>query len=93
MGIVVQDKLLPEKHTITILGNEYRMTRNNRMTFHYFEIDMMKMITIMIRPKLEYAEIRRFPHKKKCISKLERIQRQATKMVPELKYFSMRTGS
>ena len=38
----------------------------------------------MIRPKPEYAEVIWSPHKKKHVSKLERIQRIATKMVPEL---------
>ncbi len=39
----------------------------------------------MIRPNLEYAEVVWSPHKKKHIKKLERIQKMATKMVPELK--------
>ena len=38
----------------------------------------------MIKPKLEYAEIIWFSHKKKHVLKFERIQRIATKMVPEL---------
>ena len=38
----------------------------------------------MIRPKLEYAEVIWFPHKKKDVLKLERIQRIATRMVPDL---------
>ena len=37
----------------------------------------------MIRPKLGYAEVIWFPRKKKHVLKLERIQRIATKMVPE----------
>ena len=38
----------------------------------------------MIRPKLEYTEVIWSPHKKKHVLKLERIQRIATKMVPDL---------
>ena len=38
----------------------------------------------MIRPKLEYAEVISFPHKKKHVLKLGEIQRIATKMVPDL---------
>ena len=38
----------------------------------------------MIRPKLEYAVLIWSPHKRKHLLKLERIQRIATKMVPEL---------
>ena len=39
----------------------------------------------MIRPRLEYAAVVWSPHKKKDVTKIERIQRAATKMVPELK--------
>ena len=39
----------------------------------------------MIRPKLEYAKIIWSPHEKKHVLKLERIQKIATKMVPEFK--------
>lgn len=42
---------------------------------------MMKMITTMIRPKMEYVLPVLFPYKKK---KIERIQREATKIAPEL---------
>ena len=38
----------------------------------------------MIRPKLEYAKVIWSPHKKNHVLKLERIERIATKMVPEL---------
>ena len=53
--------------------------------FHFLDKDIMrKIITTMIRPKLEYTEVIRSPHKKKHVLKLERIQRIATKMVPDL---------
>ena len=53
------------------------------MTFHFLE-DMIRKIKItLIRPNLEYAEVICFPHKKIHALKLERIQRIATKMVPD----------
>ena len=55
------------------------------MTFHFLDkYTMRKIITTMIRPKLKYAEVKWSPHKIKHMSKLESIQRIATKMVPEL---------
>ena len=55
------------------------------MVFHFLDKEIMrKIITTMIRPKLKYAEVICFPHKKKHVLKLERIQRKATKMVPDL---------
>ena len=44
---------------------------------------MKRILTSMIRPRLEYAAVV-WSHAKKDITKLERIQRIATKMVPEL---------
>ncbi len=44
---------------------------------------MRKRITTMIRPELEYPEVVWLPHKKHK-KKMERIQRLATKLVPEL---------
>ena len=56
------------------------------MAFHYMDKDMMrKLITNVIRPRLEYAEVVWSPYKKKHIRKLERLQRMATKMVPEMR--------
>ena len=61
------------------------MLRNIRVAFHFLDKEMMKKIIItMIRAKLEYAETVWSPQMKKHVKKLERIQRTATKMVPEL---------
>ena len=65
------------------------MLKNIRVAFHYMDTNMMrKIITTMIRPKMEYAAIVWSPYKKKHVKKLERIQRMATKMVPELEELS-----
>ena len=45
---------------------------------------MRKIITSIIRPKLDYAKVKLSPHKKKHRMKLEKIQRIATKMVSDL---------
>ena len=59
------------------------------MTFTYIDEDMIKkLITSMIRPRLEYAALLWSPNTKKNIKKLERIQRAATKMPPSLKIFT-----
>ena len=55
------------------------------MAFHFLAKDMMrKIITTMIKPKLEYAEVIWSPYKKKHVLKLERLQKIVPKMVPEL---------
>ncbi len=44
-----------------------------------------KIITLFIRPTLEYAAIVWNPHLKKHIEKLENVQRAATRWVPSLR--------
>ena len=49
---------------------------------------MKKIVTSIISLKLEYAAVVWSPHKQKDIKKLERIQKTATRMVPELRDLS-----
>ena len=68
-------------HILLIFGDTFRMLRNIWIVFHFLDEDnMRKIITTMIRPKLEYTEIIWSLHKKKHVLKLERTQRIATKM-------------
>ncbi len=46
---------------------------------------MKKLITSMIRPRLEYTALVWSPNQKKDIRKLERIQRAATKLLETLR--------
>ena len=72
MGVVIQDNLLSEKHIDKIFGDTFRMLRKIQIAFHFLDKDMMKkIITTMIRPILEYAEVIWFPHKKMYVLKLE----------------------
>ena len=85
LGVTFQDTLSPEKHINRIFGQAYGTLQNIRVAFQYMDKGMMKkIITTMIRPKLEYAAVTWSPHCKKHVSKLERIQRIATKIIPEL---------
>ena len=86
LEVIIQDTLTPERHISEIFSSTYRMLTNIRVAFQYMDKDMMKKIIVtMIHPRLEYAAVVWSPHKKKDITKLERIQRTATRMVPELK--------
>lgn len=65
------------------------MTRNTGIAFHYLDKDMVKkVIKAVIRPKMEDAQTVWFSHKKKHVSKPERIQRTAVKMVLQLEELS-----
>lgn len=85
LGVIMQNDGQPESHINRIFGETYNLVKNIGLAFHYLDKEMMrKLIVTMIRPRLEYAGVVWSPHKKKHIRKIERLQRMATKMVPEL---------
>ena len=56
------------------------------MAFHLLGQNMMRrIITTMIRPKLEYIDVIWSMHKRKHVLKLERIQTIATQMASDLR--------
>ena len=86
LGVTMQDTLSPERHISGIFNSTYRLLTNIRVSFNYMDTSMMrKIITSIVRPRIEYAAVVWSPNMKKDIRKIERIQRTATKMVPELK--------
>lgn len=81
---MTQDKLYPVKHINNVFRETYTVMQNLRVTFHFLDKEMMQKIIILKRPKLEYPAVLWSTHKNTDIRKLERIQRIATKFVPEL---------
>ena len=81
----MQYNLSPEGHINKIVGECLAIVAIIRTTFTYLDVDIVKRIVeSILRPKLEYAQVVWAPHLKKHIKKLERVQRAATKLVPEL---------
>ena len=86
LGMTITRSLIPDRPIDKITGEVSSLLRRIEMAFSYLDADMMrKLITVMIRLRLEYAAIVWSPHTKKNSRKLERVQRAATKMVPELR--------
>ena len=58
LGVIMEENLNLYKYMTKIFGLSYKMLTNIRMAFHYMHKDMMKkIITSMIRPRLEYAAV------------------------------------
>lgn len=86
LGIIVRGDLSPESHINKVVGEAYGLLNRVRIAFNYLNEDMLvKIIKSMVRPKLEYAAVVWSPHLKKHITKLEKVQKVATKMIPELR--------
>ncbi len=84
--MIITDKLTFGKHINRITGETYKLLRNIKTAFTYLDEEMMKkLITSMIRPRLDYAPLVWSPKLKKDIRKLERIQRAATKLPETLR--------
>ena len=85
LEVWITDNLSPEKHINKISGDTYQLLINLRMALKYMDEEMInKLITSLIRTKLEYAAVIWSSHKKN-IKKLERLQRAAKKMAPSLR--------
>ena len=86
LGVTVADNLSFGKHINKITGETYNLVKNIRTAFTYIDEEMVKkLITSMIRPRLEYAALVWSPNLKKEIRKVERIQRAATKLPETLR--------
>ena len=86
LGVIVQNNLSPEKHINGIFGKTYSMLQSIGLAFNYLDENMMrKILTTLIRPQLEYASVIWSPYMKKHVKKLERVQRLATRMIPQFK--------
>ena len=67
----------------------FNLLATMKIAFTYLDANMVsKIITTFIRPTLEYASVAWNPHLQKDIKKIERIQRTATRWVPELRDLS-----
>ena len=91
LGVLIMPDLSPERHINAIVKSTYALLANIKVAFRYMDKDMFKDIYLAyVRPKLEYAAPVWNPHLKKHIQKLERVQKHATRMVPELRDLSYR---
>ncbi len=72
--MTVTNKLTFDKHIIQITGETYNLLWNIKTTFTYLDEEMVKkLITSIIRSRLEYAAVVWSPRLKKDIRKLKRI--------------------
>ena len=73
----------PRKHISKVVGGTYRLITKIKTAFTYMDKEMLrKLIVSMITPQLEYATLVWSPHKKKDITRIERIQGTATRLAP-----------
>ena len=86
LGVTITSDLSPDQHIATICKSAYALLANIRIAFRHLDLESFRNIYLTyVRPKLEYAAPLWNPHRKKDIRKLERVQRHATRLVPEIR--------
>ena len=86
LGVTIDNQLKLSMHVQTQVAKANRIFGYLRHTFMYLTSTIfLQLYKAMIRPHLEYASCLWFPKLKRDSDGIERIQRRATKLVPELR--------
>ncbi|KAK8748335.1 hypothetical protein OTU49_016085 [Cherax quadricarinatus] len=89
LGVSITPSMSPEAHINQITAAAYGRLANLRTAFRYLSKESFKTLyTVYVRPILEYAAPVWNPHLIKHVKKLEKVQRFATRLVPELRGMS-----
>lgn len=89
LGIILDDKLKFSEHINIKVNKANQIVGCIKHTFKHMNKEVFKLLYIsMVRPHLEYASVIWSPHLKKHMDAIERVQRRATKLVPEIKHLS-----
>ena len=89
LGVVVDDKLNFYSHIEEKVKKANQMLGIIKSTFKYIDCDIFSLLyKTLVRPHVEYASSVWSPHTKKHQEIIEKLQRRATKLVPELKHLS-----
>ena len=85
LGVNVSDSFKFSTHITKIAAKANGILGRIKRTFTYLDVENVRLLyTSMVRPHLEYAVQSWSPHLKKDIETLEKVQRRATRLVPEL---------
>ena len=86
LGVTIDDQLDLGKHIKTIVAKANRILGLIKISFACLDKSMfLNLYLVLVRPHLEYCVQIWSPYKQKYIKLLERVQRRATKLVPELR--------
>ena len=85
LGIHLNNNLKFDKHVQQAVNRSNRMGVIRRSYTHLDKVSYLHLYKAMVRPILEYAVTVWAPYRQGDIAAIERIQRRATRMLPELK--------
>ena len=86
LGVLFEEDMSFSKHIAKNTNKAYSTLGIIHKTFSYKSIPIMKdLFTGLIRPHVEYAVHTWSPYMRKDVERVERVQRRATKRIPELR--------
>ena len=89
LGVLIDDKLKFTEHINLKINKANQILGCIRHTFKHMNKEIfMLLYKSMVRPHLEYGSCIWTPHLKKDIDAIERVQRRATKLIPEIRHLS-----
>ena len=89
LGITIDSKLTFQKHVSVQVNKAYRVLGLIKRTFtHKDKLSFIVLFTSLVRPLLEYGQVIWHPHFTGDEDKIERVQRRATKLIPEISHLS-----
>ena len=87
LGIAFDTKLSFKEHIAQIVNKANSVIGMIKRTFQHMDEKMLlHLYETLIRPIVEYGNVIWYPHLKKVIVAIEKIQRRATRIVPTLRY-------
>ena len=85
LGVHVTDNFKFSNHIAKIAAKANSVLGRINRTFTYKDKELMRLLyTSLVRPHLEYAVQSWSPHLRKDINILEKVQRRATRLIPEI---------
>lgn len=89
LGILIDEKLKFSEHINIKVNKANQILGCIKHTFKHMNKEIFQLLyKSLVRPHLEYNSVVWNPHLKKDMDVIERVQRRATKMVPELRNLS-----
>ena len=86
LGVYVTPDWKSSTHVSKVAAKANSVVGRIKRTFSYMDCDMFNALyPSLVRSQMEHAVQAWSPHYRKDIEKLEKVQRRATKMIPEIK--------
>ena len=85
LGVLVSSNLKPSNHVAVVAARANSRLGIIKRNFEYLDKEMLRTLYLsLVRPLLEYAVQSWSPYLQRDIDTIEKVQRRATKLVPEL---------